>query len=77
MLSVKQAADRIGAPPVSVRLWARSGRFPGAELKETELGVPYWVIPESALEGFEKEKPGPKAGAKATKKVSSAKKTSN
>jgi hypothetical protein len=65
MLSVKQAADRLGAPPVSVRLWARSGRFPGAELKETELGVPYWVIPESALAGFEKEKPGPKPGAKA------------
>jgi hypothetical protein len=48
----------------SVRLWARSGRFPGAELKESEFGVSYWVIPEEALEGFEKEKPGPKPGTK-------------
>ena len=60
MLSVKEAADILGVPPVSVRLWARSGRLPGAELKETEFGVPYWRIPEDALEGFEKEKPGPK-----------------
>jgi len=59
MLSVKEAADILGVPPVSVRLWARSGRLPGAELKETEFGVPYWRIPEDALQGFEKEKPGP------------------
>ena len=49
---------------MSVRLWARSGRLPGAELKESEFGVSYWVIPESALEGFEKQKPGPIAGVK-------------
>jgi hypothetical protein len=64
MLSVRQAADRLGAPPVSVRLWARNGRFSGAELKETELGVLYWSIPEDSLEGFEKLTPGPKPGAK-------------
>lgn len=64
MLSVKDVAERLGAPPVSVRLWARSGRFPGAELKETDFGVSYWVIPEDALERFEKEKPGPKPSAK-------------
>ena len=64
MLSVKEVATRLGAPPVSVRLWARSGRFSGAELKESDFGVHYWLIPESALEGFEKEKPGPKPGAK-------------
>jgi hypothetical protein len=68
MLSVKEVANKLGAPPVSVRLWARSGRFPGAELKETELGVPYWMIPEDALAGFEKEKPGPKPGKKAKQK---------
>ena len=71
MLSVKDVAEKLGAPPVSVRLWARSGRFPGAELKETEFGVSYWVIPEDALAGFEKEKPGPKPGAK--KKAESSK----
>jgi hypothetical protein len=64
MLSVKEVAGRLGAPPVSVRLWARSGRFPGAELKESEFGVSYWLIPEESLSGFEKEKPGPKPGTK-------------
>jgi predicted site-specific integrase-resolvase len=64
MLSVKEAADILGVPPVSVRLWARRGRLPGAELKESEFGVPYWRIPEDALQGFEKERPGPKPGTK-------------
>jgi Helix-turn-helix domain len=64
MLSVREAATILGAPPVSVRLWARSGRFPGAELKESELGVSYWLIPEDALKDFEKKKPGPVPGAK-------------
>ncbi len=80
MLSVRQAADKPGVPPVSVRLWARSGRFPGAELKKTELGVPYWVIPEASLAGFTKAKPGPKGkiktnntSSKATPKASAKK----
>ena len=64
MLSVKDAAARLGVPPVSVRLWARSGRFPGAELRESDFGVSYWLIPESSLSGFAKEKPGPKPGSK-------------
>lgn len=62
MLSVKEAAGRLGVPLVSVRLWARSERFPGAELKVSEFGMSYWVIPGNALSGFEKEKPGPKTG---------------
>ena len=69
MLSVKEVAGRLGAPTVSVRLWARSGRFPGAELKESELGVNYWVIPEDSLGGFEKKKPGPVPGAKGKPKA--------
>ena len=67
MLSVKEVATRLGVPPVSVRLWARTGRFAGAELRETELGTTYWTIPETALAGFEKEKPGPKPRAKSNK----------
>jgi hypothetical protein len=63
MLSVKDAADRLGAAPVSVRLWARQGKFPGAKLEETPVGS-YWLIPEAALAGFEMSKPGPKPGAK-------------
>jgi transposase len=64
MLNVKEVASRLNVAAVSVRLWARRGRFPGAELKESELGVPYWLIPEDALAGFEKRKPGPVTGAK-------------
>jgi excisionase family DNA binding protein len=63
MLTVREAAERLGVPPVSVRLWARQGRLAGARLEETEIGS-YWRIPETALAGFEKEKPGPKPGAK-------------
>jgi hypothetical protein len=63
MLNVKEAAAQLGVPPVSVRLWARSGRFEGAKLEETPLGS-YWLIPEDSIKGFEKEKPGPKPGAK-------------
>jgi len=64
MLTVKQVAERIGAGASSVRLWAKDGRFPGAELIEPPAGLPYWMIPDSALEGFSKQKPGPKPVAK-------------
>jgi hypothetical protein len=53
MLSVKQVAEQIGAGVSSVRLWAQQGRFPGAELKTSPAGD-YWLIPETALGGFEK-----------------------
>jgi hypothetical protein len=64
MLSVKEAADKIGAAASSVRYWLTKGRFPHAELIEPEYGVPYWLIPESDVEAFEIGKPGPKPGAK-------------
>jgi hypothetical protein len=64
MLSVKEAASQIGAAPSSVRYWLTQGRFPDAKLITPEYGVPYWLIPESDLEGFEMGKPGPKPGAK-------------
>jgi excisionase family DNA binding protein len=63
LLTVKEAAERLGVPPVSVRLWARQGRLAGAKLEETEIGS-YWKIPEASLAGFEKSKPGPKPGSK-------------
>ena len=67
MLTAREAAQVIGAAESSVRLWARKGRFPGAELKESPVGS-YWIIPEDALEGFEMKKPGPKPKSKSTKK---------
>lgn len=65
MLTTKDVAERLGAAETSVRLWARQGRFPGATAQDTPRG-PYWLIPETALEDFSKEKPGPKPGAKRT-----------
>jgi hypothetical protein len=62
MLNVHEVAERLGAGVGSVRVWAWKGRFPGARKETTPLGD-YWLIPESALEGFELSKPGPKPKA--------------
>jgi len=63
MLNVHQVAERLGVLVSSVRVWVWKGRFPGARKESTPLGD-YWEIPETALEGFELGKPGPKPGAK-------------
>jgi hypothetical protein len=67
MLTVHEVAERLGAGVGSVRVWAWKGRFPGARKESTPLGD-YWLIPESALEGFELGSPGrppkPKAESK-------------
>ena len=52
MLTVKEAAAKIGAAEISVRIWAKAGRFSGARKEETPMGE-YWLIPENALERFE------------------------
>lgn len=57
MLTVKEAAELVGAGETSIRLWARQGKFPGARQEETPFGS-YWIIPESALDGFEKRNVG-------------------
>ena len=74
MLSVKEAAKRIGAATSSVRYWLTKGRFPNAQLVQPEYGVPYWLIPESEVESFEKGTPGPKPGAKKKKESGGKKK---
>ena len=53
MLSVQEVADLLNKTPSSIRIWAVKGRFPGAERVEPEHGVPYWLIPQSAVDGFE------------------------
>lgn len=73
MLSIKEVAERTGASASSIRVWLsdpdqRKKRFPGAELVRPPVGVPYWLIPEAALEGFELGKPGPKPGSKQSKR---------
>ena len=68
MLIVEEVANKLGAAVVSVRMWARTGRFPGARREDSPRG-PYWLIPESALEGFQMSKPGPKPGSKRKGKI--------
>jgi len=69
MLTVREAAAKIGAAEISVRIWAKAGRFSGARKEETPMGE-YWLIPESALEGFE----NPGRGRPPKPKTESAKK---
>lgn len=57
MFSVKEAAEKIGAAPSSVRVWLGRGKFPGARMEETPLGS-YWLIPESDIANFEMGKRG-------------------
>jgi excisionase family DNA binding protein len=52
MLTVREVAERTGASQRSVRLWAQQGKFPGARLEDSPAGS-YWVIPATALDGFE------------------------
>ena len=63
MLTVKQVAKQLGAGESSVRLWAKAGRFPGAKLIRPPAGLPYWLIPEKALKGFEVRRRGRPVGA--------------
>ena len=63
MLTAKEVAERIDAGGSSVRKWAARGLFPGARLI-TDSIVPYWLIPETALDGFVKPTQGRKKKAK-------------
>jgi len=77
MLTVREAAERLGAGESSVRLWCSQGRFPHAEPNETPRG-PFWLIPASDLKGFEKRERGrPPKTTKAAKSVTGHKNASN
>ncbi len=59
MLSAKDIAARFGVSNSTARGWLLRGRFVGAELVQPEIGVSYWVVPESAVKDFVPPKPGP------------------
>jgi hypothetical protein len=68
MLTAREVASRIGAAYSSVRIWVKEGRFPGARLEHPPAGLPYWLIPESAIEGYETRGVGRPAKPKGDKK---------
>jgi hypothetical protein len=72
MLTVKEAAARIGASSISVRIWAAAGRLPGAKKESSPIGE-YWMIPLSAVDSFEMGKAGRPAtpGSKRSRKKAS------
>lgn len=57
MLTVKEVAELVNASARAVRLWAKSGRLPGAELIESPFGA-VWMIPDTAIKGLENQGPG-------------------
>jgi len=57
MLSTLDVARKYGVSLTTVRKWCERGLLPGAELVGIRLRAT-WVIPESALVGFEPPKPG-------------------
>jgi hypothetical protein len=59
MLTAKEIAQRFGVSNSTARGWLLRGRFAGAELRQSELGQPYWVAPESSVKDFTPPKPGP------------------
>jgi hypothetical protein len=73
MLTAREVATRIGAAYSSVRIWAKEGRFAGAQLIQPPAGLPYWLIPESAIEGYETRGVGRPAKPKEEKTGASGK----
>jgi hypothetical protein len=59
MLTAKEIAKHFGVSNSTARGWLLRGRFTGAELRESELGQPYWVAPERSVKDFVPPKPGP------------------
>jgi hypothetical protein len=62
-LTVREAAERLGAAIPTVTLMCREGRFPNARQDETPRG-PIWYIPVSDLAGIEVRGRGRPATAK-------------
>jgi hypothetical protein len=79
MLSAKDVAAHFGVKISTARGWLHRRLFVGAELKASELGVSYWVVPERALKGFVLPKPGPvpKSAPNAQKSPTGATKAGN
>ncbi len=73
-MTTADVATRLDTAERTVRLWCKQGKFSGARVVETPRGD-YWLIPASALNGFEKPKRGriPQPKPSSTKKTATAK----
>lgn len=58
MLTSQQVAEELSVPYSTVMLWLKQGRFPGAQLDESNPRGPVWFIPRSALDTFERPSRG-------------------
>ena len=56
LLSATEAAKRLDTSVSNVKRWCRERRLIGAQ----KVGERIWAIPERALDGFTRPKPGPK-----------------
>ncbi len=59
MMNAKQIAAHFGVSNSTARSWLLQGLFPGAVLRESEVGVSYWVAPKSTVHAFVPPKRGP------------------
>lgn len=71
MLTTREVADALGAAESSVRMWARTGRFPGAREESSPRGS-YWLIPNTSLESFNMKKAGRPVKARESKEPKKA-----
>ncbi|MBN1399736.1 MAG: helix-turn-helix domain-containing protein [Anaerolineae bacterium] len=58
-LTTEEVAERLSTNQRNVIRWCGEGRLPGAQRLGTGRRA-MWLIPEDALQGFERPKPGPK-----------------
>jgi hypothetical protein len=73
-LTVKDAAEQLGAGVSTVTLWCREKRFPNAYEVETPRGK-VWYIPARDLQGVEIRRGRPRTKPEPEKKAKRAKKS--
>lgn len=57
-LTVQQMSDYylskgIEVKPTTIRGWLAKGTFPNAVMRETEVGLSYWVVPEADVKAYQ------------------------
>lgn len=51
LITVSEAAERIGASVATIRRWCEQGKLAGAHQSQIKIGTGYaWLIPETSLD---------------------------